>query len=131
MEHTQLLSHLMKDAKRHQWSLYVTLLDLKNVFGEAHHNFIKCALEHHHAPSKIADLFQDIYTDSFVQVSFNSQTTPPIRVARGVQQGDPASPLLFNLGFNTLMTTLADRHYQQFGYMWGTNGDDSRLASVC
>ena len=128
-EHTQILSHMMKDSKRHQRSLFVTLLDLRNAFGEVHHNLIRCALRYHHVPSRIVDIINDIYTDSFVQVSYNNQSTPLIKVERGVLQGDPSSPLLFNLCFNTLMTTVSDLRYQQSGYMWGTAGGKSHWRS--
>ena len=30
------------------------------------------------------------------------------------------SPVLFNLCFNTLMVTVADKKYQQLGYLWST-----------
>ena len=40
---------------------------------------------------------------------------------RGVLQGDPCSPLLFNICFNLLMQTLAQSKYKKLGYLWGTN----------
>ena len=46
-EHCEHLSHNMWDAKRHQRSLVVTLLDLQNAFGEIHHDLFKFALERH------------------------------------------------------------------------------------
>ena len=55
-----------------------------------------------------------------VQVSVNGVCTPLVEVERGVLQGGPCSPVLFNLCFNTLMVTVADKKYQQLGYMWST-----------
>ena len=40
-DHTEMLTHAIKDAKRHSRSLVVTLLDLKNAFGEVDHNLIR------------------------------------------------------------------------------------------
>ena len=34
----------MNDAKRHQRSLVISLLDLKNAFGEVQHNLIRAAI---------------------------------------------------------------------------------------
>ena len=78
-EHTQLLSHLMNDAKRHQRALCVTLLDLRNAFGEVHHNLIKSAMAYHHVPDEIVNLIDNIYTDSFIQVSYNNSVTSSMR----------------------------------------------------
>jgi len=47
-EHSQLLTHMIKDAKRLQRSLVVTLLDLRNTFREVHHNITRSALDYHH-----------------------------------------------------------------------------------
>ena len=38
---------------------------------------------------------------------------------RGVLQGDPCSPLLFNLCFNLLMQTLAKPELSNLGFIWG------------
>src|SRR6218665_376790 len=34
-------------------------------------------------------------------------------------QGDPCSPLMFNLCFNTLMKTLSKPEFKSLGYIWG------------
>ena len=41
------------------------------------------------------------------------------QLKKGVLQGDPASPLLFNLCFNPLMKLLDTPHYKNLGYVWG------------
>ena len=38
LEHTSLMAHIIDRARARQRSLVVTLLDLKNAFGEVHHN---------------------------------------------------------------------------------------------
>jgi len=45
--------------------------------------------------------------------------TGPIHVQRGVLQGDTLSPLLFNIVFDSLMSTLSVPRIQSLGVLWG------------
>ena len=107
-EHLGLLTHLMKLQKNKKRDIYVTLLDLKNAFGEVHHSLIRFSLKHHHLPDEVIDLIMMQYTDFHLSVSASgsSLATGPIHVQRGVLQGDTLSPLLFNIVFDSLMLTL-------------------------
>ena len=118
-EHTEMLTNIMRDAKRHQRSLVVALLDLRNAFGEIHHELIRTALRAHHIPSEFLSLFDSIYFNYRLSISVNETWTKPVTVERGVLQGDPASPLLFSVCFNLLMTTLNTPTYRSLGYTWG------------
>ena len=120
-EHTELLTNIMRDAKRHQRSLVVTLLDLKNAFGEVHHELIRAALSYHHVPSEFMSIFENIYSNFQVAIAVNGNWTQPIRIECGVLQGNPASPLIFNLCFNILMKTLSSPEYRSLGYRWGSS----------
>ena len=122
-EHTQVLTHILRDAKLHQRSVTVVLLNLKNAFGEIHHNLIATALELHHVPDHIRQIIKNIYTNSRTAVSFNDQVTDFIPVERGVLQGDPCSPLIFNICFNLLMKTVNNKKFENHGYLWGPNAN--------
>ena len=58
-----------------------------------------------------------------ISVAVNANNTHGIPVDRGVLQGDPSSPLLFNLCFNPLMRTLSQSKFKHLGYMWGPKVD--------
>jgi hypothetical protein len=118
-EHTQMLTQLLNEAKRHQLSIIVTLLDLRNAFGEVNHKLINLTLQYHHVPKEIIDLIDDIYTDSMISIAHDDENTKFVPVERGVLQGDPCSPLLFNMCFNPLMKMVTQEKYEQLGYMWG------------
>jgi len=92
MEHTELLSHLLKDAKRSQCSITVSMLDLKKEFGEVHHNLIISALHYDHLPQEFTELFKNIYDSNYITVVANNVWTAPIKIKRRVLQGDPAPP---------------------------------------
>ena len=50
IEHTQHLTYLINHARLKQRSLCVSLIELKNAFGEVHHDLIKAVLDYHHIP---------------------------------------------------------------------------------
>jgi len=118
-EHTESLTHVIRDSKRHQRGLVITLLDLKNAFGEVHHDLIRAALQYHHLPDIVTRLFNSIYQGSATAVTSNKEWTNFLEVKKGVLQGDPSSPLLFNLCFNLLMQVLAKPEFKSLGYIWG------------
>ncbi|MDW0252356.1 MAG: reverse transcriptase domain-containing protein [Nitrososphaeraceae archaeon] len=104
--------------KKHSRGLIVTLLDLRNAFGEVHHGLIRSALKYHHVPNIFSKLFNSIYDGSQVAVSVNNVWSENIMVHRGVLQGDPTSPLIFNMCFNLLMKTLSQSHFKELGYLY-------------
>src|SRR6266496_2563168 len=101
--------------------IYVVLLDLKNAFGEVHHSLIRFSLAQHHIPPDITNLIMSQYTNFFITVTSSKSDlqTGPIHVQRGVLQGDTLSPLLFNIVFDSLMSSLSDSKIQSHGVLWG------------
>ena len=96
--------------------LVITLLDLKNAFGEVHHNLIQSVLEYHHVPDHIEDIVGSLYTNFKTSVITSDFRTPFITVGRGVLQGDCLSPLLFKMCFNTFIQHIKVGKYRQFGF---------------
>ena len=68
------LAYVINNARKSQRPLIVTLLDLRNAFGEVHHNLINCVLKHHHVPEDVREIVKNLYccfktsmlTDGFV-----------------------------------------------------------------
>ena len=97
-EHTAHLAFLIKQAKKQQRSLTVTLLDLKNALdGEVHHRLISTVLQYHHIPEHFRKCVENVYSNFYSSVVTDAYQTPFIRVNRGVLQGCCLSPLLFNM----------------------------------
>ena len=110
IEHTELLSYIINHARTKQRSLIVTLIDLKNAFGEVHHRLVRTVLAGHHIPEEIVCFIENLYTDFSISIVTKECTTKPIPVERGVLQGDCLSPLLFNLCVNSLIQSINDEN---------------------
>ena len=121
--------------------MIVTLLDLKNAFGEIDHKIIMKTLEYHHIPDRIKTLiksYYSIYTQYLISVGTNSFVTDLIILEKGVLQGDCLSPLLFNLVVNTLLKAIDSEKVRCMGYSycdtlsprhWFQFADDSALVT--
>ena len=115
-EHTVHLAYVINNARAKQKSLHVTLLDLKNAFGEVNHNLLDCAFKYHHIPIKVRTLVRDLYTDYSTAIASDAFVTDFILAGGGVLQGDCLSPLAFNMVINTFIQFIKNEKYQQFGY---------------
>ena len=106
IEHTELMTHLINNAKRHQRSLVISLIDLKNAFGEVNHEMLRFALQYHHIPPLVIRCIMEFYKDFRIHVATDKFITNSISIERGVLQGESFSPLLFNLCMDTLINTM-------------------------
>jgi len=116
IEHTSFMSHVVDKARIKQWSLVISLLDLKKAFREVHHNLIKPVLSYHHIPSHIQALIYSLYLDFKTSIVIEYFQTPAISVHQGVLQGDCLGPLLFNLCFNICIQFIKAEKFQDPGF---------------
>ena len=116
LEHTAQMADIINKARIRQRSVVITLLDLKNAFGEVHHNLIQSVLAYHHIPDHIKFVIKNLYTDFQTSIITSQFQTPFLTVGRGVLQGDCLSPLLFNMCFNTFIQHIKAEKYSQFGF---------------
>ena len=112
------MAYLINHARIKQRSLVITLLDFKNAFGEVPHSLITEVLNYHHMPEEIQKLISSLYTGFHTSVITKSFATPFILVIRGGLQGDPLSPLTFNLIFNTFIRYIKSEQFEQLGYRY-------------
>ena len=111
-----MMASIIDKARIKQRSVVITLLDLKNAFGEVHHNLIKAVLNHHHVPLTIQALVTNLYDNFQTSIITDNFISPAIPVGRGVLQGDCLSPLLFNMCFNTFIQFIKQEKYKQLGF---------------
>ena len=82
------MANMINKARVKQRSLIITLLDLKNAFGEVHHRLIQRILDYHYIPDDVQQWIASLYQDFHTSIISKDFTTPLIPVRRDVLQGD-------------------------------------------
>ena len=103
LEHSFLVRSLMEDARRRRKSLHLVWFDLKNAFGSVPHRLLWFSMESIGLPEDMMSIIKDIYEGSSFVVTSDTEATGEIPQERGVKQGCPLSPLLFNLALEGLL----------------------------
>ena len=87
----------------------------------------------------MSTIVRSLYDGFKISVAGDGYITNPIRVDRGVLQGDSLSPLLFNMCVNTLINTIEDKRIKCMGYIaekilspchWFQFADDTAIVTA-
>ena len=110
LEHTSMMASIIDKGSIKQRSVVITLIDLKNAFGEVHHNLIKEVLNHPHVPPSIQILISNRYENFPTAIITDNFTSPAIPVGRGVLQGDSLRSLFSTYALIHLCNSLSKRN---------------------
>lgn len=97
LEHSFLLQSVFEDSKRRKRNARVVWLDLKNAFGSVPYHTMWEMMERLDIPAHFQSVCKEIYSHSTQKIRCKEGFTNEIPVSRGIKQGCPLSPLLFNL----------------------------------
>jgi len=87
-----------------QQPTYVCFIDFQKAFDTVPHEAPFLKMERAGVSEKCLAFFRALYADSWMRIRLgDGSRTPSIRMRRGLQQGDRASPLLFNIFINDLL----------------------------
>ena len=86
--------------------LYCCFIDFRKAFDSVWHAGLFRKLENLGINGNFLDLIKSIYKNTKCAVKFNNKTTNFMDYKRGVLQGNPLSPLLFNLYINDIIERL-------------------------
>ncbi|KAJ3601767.1 hypothetical protein NHX12_032733 [Muraenolepis orangiensis] len=102
LEHTGVVTQLIREAKENKGNLSVLWLDLENAFGSIPHKLVQFTLTKHHVPSRCRDLIADYYSNFRMRVSSGAITSSWHKVEIGIITGCTISVTLFSLAMNML-----------------------------
>ncbi|GCB69751.1 hypothetical protein scyTo_0005536 [Scyliorhinus torazame] len=107
-ENIAILENIIKGAKKNRKDLAVVFVDLAKAFDSVGHKLIVKALQRMQLPPDFITMVTDVYTGNTTMVEGNKTKTAEIKIERGVKQGDPLSPILFNIALDPLICSLEE-----------------------
>jgi len=119
---TAIVSGVLKHAKEKKTTAVITMLDITKAFDMIGHLYLSKSLEEHSIPTKLKSLILNLFSNNFTRVHCKFDKTEPVYFKRGLMQGAPLSPLLFNICIDFILRECTEPTIRDhFGYqMSGT-----------
>ena len=116
-EHNFLLRSILGDSRKKKRNVILAWLDIKEAFPSVSHHLMLFLMERLGLSGALLRVVEDIYSDATIAVRTGRDSyTPKIPQRRGVKQGCPLSPILFNIVLEGLLRRLFT---SQAGYRIG------------
>lgn len=117
-EHATMVDEMIHDAARNLKSLYIMTIDFSDAFGSVPQELIKKNLSCLGFGAKFVKSIIDSYKGTKTRICCGRQKSSDVFIKRGVKQGCPLSPTLFNVCLESLLIRLSnmvDDGYHWFG----------------
>jgi hypothetical protein len=103
-DHMYTLKTLIDKYTKHKKKLFTCFIDFKKAFDSVDHNGLIYKLKRSGIGDSLYKLMKDMYTrpDATIRVKVKDKLSNMFKLLVGVNQGDPLSPLLFNLYVNDI-----------------------------
>ena len=107
--HSKTVTEIISDITGRGEHAHVFYLDLSKAFDCISRKMIYQNLRQAGIPRHLVDIIADMHTKTKVRYRVDNSCTDEIETIQGVPQGDPLSPILFNLVINPMLMEL-DKH---------------------
>jgi hypothetical protein len=104
-ENVMLLEAILHEARTKHRPLYLACLDMANAYGSVSHEAVMEALRLNGACQGMIEYVKDLYT-GFKTTLVVGNERKIVEVEKGVLQGDPLSPVLFNMVIDQLLAKI-------------------------
>lgn len=109
------LQGILKEHRRLAREHHVATLDLRRAFDTVSHGSVLRALRRFNVSEKLINFIASSYDGAATAITFGKHTTAQMPIRRGVKQGDPLSPLLFNMILDELLDGIPNEAGLSFG----------------
>lgn len=106
LEHTGVVTQLIREARENKGDLTVLWLDLANAYGSIPHKLVQTTMTKHHVPHHVADLILDYYDQFRMRVTAGEVTSEWHRLEVGIITGCTISVTLFALAMNMIVKSV-------------------------
>lgn len=108
--HSMLVIEVINDMHNNNINPYVFYLDLSKAFDYISRKMIYHNLRKAGIPRNLVDLIAYQHKNTKICYRVDGSKSDYIDTIHGVPQGDPLSPIIFNLVINPMLDTLEDAH---------------------
>ena len=105
-EQTQLFKMVLSYAEAAEENGMIVALDQAKAYNKIEYDYLWKTLRAFKIPDSFIHTVQNLYSNASTRVMINDKLSSSFHVTRGVQQGDPLSCILFNLGIEPLSLML-------------------------
>lgn len=109
------LDLILKYHRKHLKPLFMASMDIAKAFDSISHKTLRETLIVMGLPAEMSEYLVDSYKRSKTMISFNGWRSEEIHPTCGVKQGDPLSPLIFNMVIDRLIRQLPPEVGSQIG----------------
>ncbi|SAL97551.1 hypothetical protein [Absidia glauca] len=114
-ENGMVLHLLLQQARQQRDPGIGLLLDQEKAYDRVHPDYLRKTMLAFGFPSLFVECVYSLFFNNLVQININGVFTADVIQERGLRQGDPMSPLLFNLAIEPLLLSIQqDPQYQGY-----------------